>query len=284
MRNLPEALQAKLKSGQCALAMLWTIERVDGRNFYFTDCDVKIVSKGNVYLPSAGGQRTAASMEAGLETDNMDITGCITDDSITEMDLFQGKFDYATARIDLVETSLPDAPMTLFRGKIGEVQFDRGTFKANMDGITAVYEQYHADTTAPECKAALGDALCKLNVSLASGRRVKGAIISVRNGQSFITNDLDSINFNNGTIHWLTGANAGTVSEIQRVSDTAQGTRLVSLCLPPNAQMDETDTYEAVWGCDHTIETCSAKFNNAVNFRGYPYLPGSDKIMQYGIK
>ena len=39
------------------------------------------------------------------------------------------------------------------------------------------------------------------------------------------------------------------------------------------------DTFNAIAGCDKTIGTCVAKFNNAVNFRGEPYVPGMDKML-----
>jgi hypothetical protein len=33
------------------------------------------------------------------------------------------------------------------------------------------------------------------------------------------------------------------------------------------------DTFNLVPGCDGRQVTCSAKFNNIVHFRGYPYIP-----------
>ena len=33
------------------------------------------------------------------------------------------------------------------------------------------------------------------------------------------------------------------------------------------------DAFTAAQGCDHTMATCSAKFNNLPNFRGYPFVP-----------
>ncbi|MFN7158060.1 MAG: phage BR0599 family protein, partial [Erythrobacter cryptus] len=35
-------------------------------------------------------------------------------------------------------------------------------------------------------------------------------------------------------------------------------------------------------GCDHTIATCAARFANAINFRGEPFLPGNDLLARYG--
>ena len=34
-------------------------------------------------------------------------------------------------------------------------------------------------------------------------------------------------------------------------------------------------------GCDKSFATCKAKFDNAVNFRGFPHLPGNDAGYNY---
>ncbi|MFM2371123.1 MAG: hypothetical protein RIS85_845, partial [Pseudomonadota bacterium] len=34
-------------------------------------------------------------------------------------------------------------------------------------------------------------------------------------------------------------------------------------------------------GCDHTLATCAARFGNAVNFQGEPFLPGNDLLTRY---
>nr|WP_325048889.1 phage BR0599 family protein [Rhodophyticola porphyridii] len=34
-------------------------------------------------------------------------------------------------------------------------------------------------------------------------------------------------------------------------------------------------------GCDKRMETCRLKFNNLLNFRGFPDIPGDDWLMSY---
>ena len=34
-------------------------------------------------------------------------------------------------------------------------------------------------------------------------------------------------------------------------------------------------------GCDHTLATCAARFGNAANFQGEPFLPGNDVLVRY---
>ena len=36
-------------------------------------------------------------------------------------------------------------------------------------------------------------------------------------------------------------------------------------------------------GCDHTVSTCAARFANAVNFQGEPFLPGNDLLARYAV-
>jgi hypothetical protein len=42
------------------------------------------------------------------------------------------------------------------------------------------------------------------------------------------------------------------------------------------------DSYTMIAGCDKSMSTCNTKFSNVINFRGEPYLPGLDKIVQVG--
>ena len=38
------------------------------------------------------------------------------------------------------------------------------------------------------------------------------------------------------------------------------------------------DTFTVTAGCDKQFATCQAKFDNAVNFRGFPHIPGNDFV------
>ena len=34
-------------------------------------------------------------------------------------------------------------------------------------------------------------------------------------------------------------------------------------------------------GCDKRLETCRDRFANALNFRGFPNIPGQDAVLRY---
>jgi uncharacterized phage protein (TIGR02218 family) len=48
-------------------------------------------------------------------------------------------------------------------------------------------------------------------------------------------------------------------------------------------EIEVGDPYTVFYGCDKTLPTCRDTFNNVVNFRGEPYVPGVDKVNQYRV-
>jgi uncharacterized phage protein (TIGR02218 family) len=41
------------------------------------------------------------------------------------------------------------------------------------------------------------------------------------------------------------------------------------------------DTFAVTAGCDKRFPTCRDRFNNTVNFRGFPHIPGNDFVVSY---
>ena len=56
------------------------------------------------------------------------------------------------------------------------------------------------------------------------------------------------------------------------------------LVLPMPYTIAVGNTYSLIAGCDKTFPTCRDRFSNVLNFRGEPYLPGLDSIVQVGRK
>jgi uncharacterized phage protein (TIGR02218 family) len=43
------------------------------------------------------------------------------------------------------------------------------------------------------------------------------------------------------------------------------------------------DVFTVTAGCDKRFATCSGRFANALNFRGFPHLPGNDFVVAYAV-
>jgi uncharacterized phage protein (TIGR02218 family) len=97
--------------------------------------------------------------------------------------------------------------------------------------------------------------------------------------RTFATNlSQDNGYFNYAKMTWLTGLNAGYVSEIlyyQKSSGT------ITIFLPTPKNVTAGDTFNIQPGCDKTFAMCKGKFTNAANFRGEPHIPTGDQALQY---
>ena len=84
--------------------------------------------------------------------------------------------------------------------------------------------------------------------------------------------------FHAGIVTWVTGDNADVKQEIKSVNQT---TGAVSLYLGAGAPIVPGDTLLLQVGCDRLMQTCKQRFHNLINFRGFPYVPGKDRLLSY---
>ena len=74
--------------------------------------------------------------------------------------------------------------------------------------------------------------------------------------------------YDQGTITAISGANNGASRTIARL---AGGN--VSLLQPWLSTVSAGDDFQLLPGCDHTVATCNAAFNNLLRYGGFPYIP-----------
>ena len=81
-----------------------------------------------------------------------------------------------------------------------------------------------------------------------------------------------------GSLRWLDGPHAGITMQVIR---TEEAGLVLDLRLDPELAPGTRTLLRE--GCDHTLATCHARFGNAVNFQGEPFLPGNDLIARYPV-
>ena len=84
--------------------------------------------------------------------------------------------------------------------------------------------------------------------------------------------------FKYGKVTWTSGMNSGLSME---VSDYWPNYVVLAQSMP--FSIVAGDTYSITPGCDKTDNTCKTRFgtNNIINFRGEPFIPGTDAILSY---
>ncbi|MEO0810438.1 MAG: DUF2163 domain-containing protein, partial [Pseudomonadota bacterium] len=84
--------------------------------------------------------------------------------------------------------------------------------------------------------------------------------------------------FAGGVLTWETGANTGRSIEVKAWT---QESGRIELFLPMGYAIQHGDAFRIHPGCDKHLETCIDRFANVLNFRGEPYVPGQDAMMNY---
>lgn len=205
----------------------------------------------------------------------MTIEGMLSDDAISEMDIHAGKYDFAEIEIFQVNyADLSQGKLNLRCGWLGQVSYGNEQFVAEVRGLTQKLTKTLGELFSPACRASLGDARCKIDLAAFT---FVGSVTSVLSNALFLDGSRTEVSgyFDSGIITFTSGTNNGLQMEVKSFSD-----KTITLVMPMPFIVEIGDTYSLVAGCDKTFETCIAQFNNALNFRGEPDLPGIDKMLQ----
>jgi uncharacterized phage protein (TIGR02218 family) len=273
------------------LATCWRLTRPDGAEYFFTDHDVDLEVDGDTYEATSGMIPTALSQNRGLAVDNMEVVSFLESDKIVEADINAGEFDYAVVDIFIVNyEDLTMGKLWLAQGwTLGNVEIRDEAFQAEIRGKCQHLQQTLCELYTPECRAALGDARCGVDLA-DSGQTYwhAGAVTSITEDRRKFTDDTvpsyaeDPFRF--GKLTWtepgsgdsFTGSNAGYEMEIKSYDPV---TNEFELFQPMPYEIEVGDEFTVTFGCDKSIDTCRDKFDNVVNFRGEPFVPGWDRVM-----
>lgn len=280
MRAFPAALSAKLASGAATLCRCWRLTRQDGAVLGFTDHDRDLTIESQLFEATDGFEASTIEREAGMGVQGGEVHGLLTSDRIRAGDIEAGLYDGARLDVFLVDWEAPALDFRLDAATLGEIRRLDDRFIAETRDAFAPWDVTSGRLYASACSASFGDAACGLNpqspayadtltITHVSGPRVlEGTTLMARPGGFFAL----------GRAQVLTGASAGFVAQVE--SHDAQG---LTLSLAPPAPLLPGDQIALVAGCDKRFSTCRDRFHNALNFRGFPFIPAPEAIFTYAV-
>jgi len=274
VRTLPAGLSARLSAGATTLCRCWKITPRSGGGRAFTDHDRVVSFGGDDFLPAGGFETSADTATATLAAGGAEMEGALSAEGINAADLAAGRWDGASVEVWLVDWSEPDLRERLRTGTVGEVTRADGAFRAELRGPAQALEEERGRRFARHCDADLGDGRCRIDLEHGAYRGV--ATVDTADGRTLVVSGLGAFDdgwFIGGRAKLTSGAADGFASEIRRHAVDGPGVT-IELWRPPPAAIAAGDTVVVTAGCDKRFETCVAKFDNAVNFRGFPHIPG----------
>lgn len=279
MKTIPAALLADYQLGTTTLATCWKITLTSGIVHAFTDCDKDLMVDGILYKASSGFSPSAFQSQTKMAVDNLQIKGVLIDEVIPAADLASGLWDFATVEMFMVNANaIGHGKDILSVGKLGQISIGTNSFESEIRGLANAYSQVVGEIYQPGCRAKLGDARCGVNLAPWT---VTGTITAVAADQltAYDSSRAEADGyFTYGVITMTSGASSGLSMDVK----SSSGATIV-LQLEFANGIAIGDTYSMVAGCAKRFnDDCVGKFNNAINFRGEPHLPGTDKIYRIG--
>ncbi len=279
MRELSPELAAHLASGVTTLAWCWRLTRRDGTVLGFTDHDRDVAFDGTTFESAAGLTASELVDQVGLAASNVEIEGAVTSERLAEADLAAGLYDDARVEVFRVNWLAPDQRVLIRAGSLGEVRRSSSAFTAEVRGLSHYLQQPRGRLYQYACDADLGDARCRVDLD-APAFRVTATVASLVTSRRFVAIDLSAFTsdwFTRGEAQVSSGPAAGDRFEIKR-HDIVAGAHAIEFWLDPPRALAPGDSVVLTVGCDKRLDTCAGRFANAVNFRGFPHMPGNDFI------
>jgi uncharacterized phage protein (TIGR02218 family) len=270
-------------------ADLIEIQLIDGTVLFVTNGQVNITYAGNVYNATGLGQwdRGRVSTKLGVEGSTLDMT--VTADDLTLVpnrpcSIIQGinlgLFDGATVTIRTAymptygDTSL--GVETKFVGQWGTAT-KIGRTSAEIECQSFLFllnQQMPRVILQPACHWELYGPGCTLSAAPFTFSNVVGSSSTQSILNAGATISQASGYFTQGVIKFTSGNNLN-LSTLIKVHAGQALTLSPALLFPVTVG----DAFNLIAGCDHTLETCQAKFNNRINFGGQPFIPNPENAI-----
>ncbi|QMV02859.1 DUF2163 domain-containing protein [Devosia sp. D6-9] len=282
MKTFDTAFAAHIAGGETTLATCWRIVRTDDVVLGFTDHDVALAFDGVDYLPAHGLDGGEGTAKLGAQVDTSEVVGILHSEAITEDDILLGRFDGALVETWRVNWRDVSVRALLRRDTIGEIVREDGAFRAELRSGQQALNVPKGRIYQALCDAELGDGRCGVSVE-APAFKADAGVAAVRDRFRLEATGLDEFAegwFSFGRVTWQSGPRAGKQDRV--VSHARVGASdILAFDAPVGDWVEIGNALVAYAGCDRRFSSCKSKFANAVNFRGFPHIPGNDFVMRY---
>ena len=273
-RNINPAFLDYLKNND-SLTICYALKVITKDNIIrgYTNNTDAFVYEGILYDASLGLDSSEISQQSDGTVSSATFH-CIIDGVMIKTD----KIDYGqldSAQFELFVLNYNDFTMgkiIMQTGFFGVVSYHENSLTVELRSLTQSLNGKFVELCSERCRANLGDNRCRANLVR---HTVQGAVIGViKERLSFVIDITKEDNyFTEGIIKFTTGNNAELQQEIKTHFDDQ-----IILYLPMLYPINIGDQFIAVAGCNKHINTCREKFNNILNFRGEPHVPGLGKL------
>ena len=286
MRDVSPELKGATQSEAATLAVMLRVTPKNAPTLGFTHHPEDLDFEGLTYRASPGMQISSVTANTGLSVDNLDASGLLDDQIITESDVIGGKYDSAKHELFLIDYEHLDyGKMILLSGRVYDLRLVDDVFTAQLGSLSALLGRRVGSVTSPRCRVKeFGDAQCGLNLA---GNHPGNGLPLTLFGQTItaITGRLSfdfacthpNGFFDNGKLIFTGGRNSGLAIEVKRHTESG-GVGSIIVQEPLLGPFAVGDVFTVQAGCSRTYAKC-LEYLNLINFRGEPFIIGMRKLL-----
>ena len=277
MKNISNGLKAAIDAGE--ISYLFTILAADNTARRFTDHNVNLTVGGQVHIPTAGIGRMKMKTTNNAEVSNQEIAATIID--MPDGELKSGKWDNAQIEVAICSWRSPgEGKLIIFKGSLGVIQWTDEGFRADIQNYLRDLARNLGNTVTANCRHQLYSTsgpgkigACGINRPAHTVNVAVDSVLTQRLKFKIGSSGKATAWASSGFVKFTSGDNAGLTYEVKKhlVEGGALG-ESIELYLPTIGLITPGTTIELSAGCDKTVATCKAKFNNITNFGGFPHL------------
>lgn len=282
MRTLDIGFASHVGQGETTLCQCWKLIRGDGLVLGFTDHDRTLHFEGTDFTPANGLDGSEVPARLGAQVATSEVLGVLTAEAITEDDILLGRYDGAVVESWRVNWTDVGQRLLLRRDTIGEITREDGVFRAELRSAQQGLNATHGRVYQSLCDASLGDARCGVALDMPA---LKGfaTVTAINDPYRVVVSGLEGFAegwFSFGTARWSAGARENLADAVVTHDRLGQAD-VLGFAAKVGDWVAVGDTLAVTAGCDRRFATCQDKFANALNFRGFPHIPGSDYVLRH---
>lgn len=234
-----------------------------------------------ITFKSTTGMSASTLESQTTQATNMEADVFMLSAGISEADALSGKWAHALATVFIMNYEQPKMGQYIIqKGHLGQFVQKGQMLSVEIMGLNQCLTQNYGKVTRPECSHQFCDPGCTLDVD---DFTVTGSLTAVTSQTVFRdssrTEDDDA--FGNGKITFTSGDNDGFSFHIDSYDNT---TKQFTLRTPTPYMPEIGDTYSAVIGCrKRHQEDCIDRFDNVVNFDGFPWIPTVEEMQRLPV-
>jgi uncharacterized phage protein (TIGR02218 family) len=295
MPTVPPSLQLALASDEAEIARLYWVRRRDGRNYFLTDWQLPLLMQifeppvgelsGEIrnFIPYQSPNSTAITTDTGLGSSNATFSSYFRLTGIDIADIRRGLYKDSAVNVYLCDVRQQNSPILVVSGYLaGAKNIGDELFEAEFRSIEQRLEKNIGGTVTELCPLKLGEQKCGVPAKSSTA-----TVLTAPTRYRF-TVQTPVLSFGSTANFWQFGSfyysTLGVPGLFDISGDIAKSTYLgsdVTEITLLNSFQEDLQVGQVVTlleGCGNTATICNAR-GNIINFRGFPDLPGIDKLI-----